>query len=56
MSKELIKKGFTGSEKAYNEFIKLYNEFAEKLESLGADDNMFYELQALCQVSREIYM
>ena len=53
---KLIESGFTGNEKAYDEFTKLYNEFAEKLELLGADDIMFYELQHLCHVSRKIYM
>lgn len=55
MNKEL-EEGFTGSAEAYDLFRNLYNKFAEKLEKLGADDNVFSELSALCEASRRIYM
>lgn len=54
MSK-LIKSGFTGNEEAYDRYINLYNKFAEKLELLGADDSLFYDLAELCESSRNIY-
>lgn len=52
---KFIKSGFTGDVKAYDRFCKLYNDFADRLEELGADDSMFSELQALCEASRMIY-
>lgn len=48
-------KGFTGNAEALDKFTILYNEFAEKLEELGADSEMFQELSLLCAVSRDIY-
>lgn len=54
--KKLIEAGFTGNLEAYNRYHELYNKFAERLEELGADDNMFLELSALCEASRQIYM
>lgn len=54
--KELIKSGFTGNAEAYDIFHELYNRFAERLEALGADDDMFLELSELCHASRQIYM
>lgn len=53
--KTLIELGFTGNAEAYDRFHELYNDFAEKLEQLGADDNMFLDLSALCEASRQIY-
>lgn len=47
--------GFTGSVEMYDLFVELYNKFAEKLEDLGVDDEMFSELNHLCEVSRKIY-
>lgn len=47
--------GFTGNEEAYNRYVELYNKFAERLEKLGADDSLFYDLAELCEASREIY-
>lgn len=40
---------------AYDVFSKKYNEFAEKLEQLGADDSMFLELKDLCASSVNVY-
>ena len=40
---------------AYDVFSKKYNEFAEKLEQLGADDSMFLELEDLCASSANVY-
>ena len=40
---------------AYDAFSKKYNEFAEKLEQLGAEDSIFSELRELCASSANIY-
>lgn len=32
----------------YNEYVKAYDELAEKLEKIGASDDMFTDLSALC--------
>ena len=40
---------------AYEVFSKKYNEFAEKLEQLGADDSIFLDLKELCASSANIY-
>ena len=40
---------------AYEVFSKKYNEFAEKLEQLGADDSIFLDLRELCASSANIY-
>lgn len=48
--------GFTGNAEAYDIFARLYNEFAEKLELLGAEDDLFDDLQRLCLASRQIYV
>ena len=40
---------------AYEVFSKKYNEFAEKLEELGADDSIFSDLRELCASSANIY-
>lgn len=52
---KLIELGFTGNEEAYNRYVELYNRFTEKLELLGASDDMFRELAELCEASRKIY-
>ena len=38
----------------YNEYVKAYNELAEKLEKLGANDEIFEELGSLCQMALNI--
>ena len=40
---------------AYEVFSNKYNEFAEKLEQLGADDSIFSDLRELCASSANIY-
>lgn len=35
----------------YNEYIKAYNELAEKLDTLGASDNIFEELSNVCSTA-----
>ena len=40
---------------AYDVFSKKYNEFAEKLEQLGAEDSIFLDLRELCASSANIY-
>lgn len=40
---------------AYDVFSRKYNEFAEKLEQLGADDSIFLDLKELCASSANIY-
>lgn len=40
---------------AYDVFSKKYNEFAEKLEQLGADDSIFLDLRELCASSVNVY-
>lgn len=52
---KLIELGFTGNEEEYNRYSDLYNKFAEKLELLGASDDIFLELAELCEASRKIY-
>jgi len=34
----------------YNEYVKAYDELAEKLEKIGASDDMFTDLSALCNL------
>ena len=34
--------------KQYDEYIKAYNALAEKLDELGASDDIFKELSSLC--------
>ena len=40
---------------AYNLFSNLYNKFANKLEELGADDQLFLDLMELCASSSNVY-
>ena len=34
--------------KQYDEYVKAYNSLADKLDDLGASDDIFEELSALC--------
>lgn len=36
--------------KQYDEYIKAYNELADKLDELGASDDIFKDLSALCTI------
>lgn len=38
----------------YNEYSKAYNELAEKLEELGASDEIFQKLSKLCNIALNI--
>ena len=38
----------------YNEYVKAYNELAEKLEKLGANDEIFQKLGELCNKALNI--
>lgn len=55
MNNSKVVKGFSGDVEAYDLFVKLYDSFAENLEELGASDEMFTELNSLCEASRNIY-
>lgn len=55
MNNSKVVKGFSGDAEVYDLYVKLYNEFSDKLEELGASDEMFTELNSLCEASRNIY-
>ena len=38
----------------YNDYTKAYNELAEKLENLGASDEIFQKLGELCNIALNI--
>lgn len=55
MNNSKVVKGFSGDAEVYDLYVNLYNSFAEKMEELGASDEMFTELNSLCEASRNIY-
>lgn len=40
--------------KQYDEYVKSYNSLADKLDDLGANDDIFKELSALCTMALNI--
>ena len=40
--------------KQYDEYIKAYNELADKLDKLGVNDEIFSELNNLCTIALNI--
>lgn len=50
-----MKQSFTGNVETLNKYIKAYNELADKLEELGAGDEIFDMLSTVCTLSMNIY-
>jgi len=49
------KYGFSGDREILNKYAEARNRLSEKLEALGADEDIFQDLAIVCQLSMMIY-
>jgi hypothetical protein len=47
--------GFSGNSDTYNKYADARNKLSEKLEELGANEDIFHDLAIVCQLSMMIY-
>lgn len=47
--------GFSGDRDILNNYTEARNKLSEKLEELGADEDIFHDLAIVCQLSMKVY-